>query len=118
MGLDIHYQAIPESCNLLLRARHEPNFSASLMLFESSALTTQKDLDDHADDQSFVDFVCELRQLLELYPGLERRNLFLGRRWDMLYYLLSAWRRRSEGRDWSHWVEKALFGGEILNEET
>ena len=118
MELDIYYQAMPERCNLPLRSRHEPNFGANLEFLASYAVKTQKNLDALTKDQCLVDFVYELRQALKRYPELEHQNLFLGRRWDMLYYLLSARRRRSEARNWSHWVEKVLFGGEMLNEET
>lgn len=118
MGLDIHYQAMPESSNLLERARHEPQFGANLEFFKSYALTTQEKLDSRTYEQHLVDFIHQARQSLKQYPGIEYRNLYLGRRWDMLYYLLSERRRKGKERDWSRWVEKAIFGGEVLNEET
>ncbi|MBE9179285.1 DUF1877 family protein [Oculatella sp. LEGE 06141] len=118
MGLDIHYQAMPESSNLLERARHEPRIGSNLEFFKSYALTTQKQLDDRIYEQHIVDFIYQARQSLEQYLGIEYRNLYLGRRWDTLYYLLSERRRKGEERDWSQWVEKAIFGGEVLNEET
>ena len=118
MGLDIHYQAMPESSNLLERARHEPQVGSNLEFFKSYALTTQEELDSPTYDQHLVDFIHQARQSLEQYPGIEYRNLYLGRTWDMLYYLLSERRRKGEERDWTQWVEATIFGGEVLNEET
>lgn len=118
MGLDIHYQAMPKSSNLLTRARHEPQFGANLEFFKFYALTPQQELAHRIDDQHLVDFIHQVRQCLEQYPGIEYRNLYLGRQWDMLYYLLSEQRRQGKERDGAQWVEKALFGGEVLHEET
>ncbi len=119
MGLDIHYQAMPEVCNLLTRARHQPNFGSHLEFFKSYAVISQKELDQRAvDDYSFAEFIHEVRQSLKQHPGIEQRNLYLGRRWDMLYYLLSERRRNGEKADGSEWSEKVIFGGEVLNEKT
>lgn len=118
MGLDIHYQAMPEACNLLTRARHEPDFGPHLEFFKSYALNSQQELDKRANDHLFVEFIYEVRQSLKQYPGIEQRNLYLGRRWDMLYYLLSERRRNGEANDGSEWSEKAIFGDEVLNEKT
>jgi hypothetical protein len=109
---------MPDACRLLARSRHEPDFGANLEFFKSYALTSQEELDHRANDQLFIEFVHEVRQAIDHYPGIEHRNLYLGRSWDMLYYLLSEGRRKGEPKDWTHWVEKAIFGGEILNEAT
>lgn len=118
MGLDIHYQAVQETCTLLARSRHDPDFGANLEFFESRVSMSQEKLDYFADEQSLVEFVHEARQTVEQYPGIEQRNLYLGRGWDKLYYLLSERRRRGEPQDGSDWAEKAIFGGSVLNAAT
>lgn len=121
MGMDIHYQAMPENCELLVWARQEPNFGANLEFFESYATMSPEKLQQRLDndqDPHFVKFVCQLRKLVEEHRGIGYRNLYFGRRWDSLYYLLSERRRKGEAQDWSHWVEKAIFGDQILNEAT
>lgn len=117
MGLDIEYQAMPENCRLLERSRHEPGFGVNLEFFRSYALKLPKELAYRTDDQ-FTEFVEEARKTVKQHPAIEHRNLNLGRRWDMLYYLLSERRRKGEEQDWSHWVEKAVLGGQVLNQAT
>lgn len=118
MGLDISYQAMPEGCTLLERARHEPKFGAYLEFFNSYAFNSQQALARSADDPVVVEFVAEAKQVAEHYKGIEDRRLYLGRRWDILYYVLSENRRRSKKKDCSDWVEQAIFGGEVLNQAT
>ncbi len=125
MGLDISYQAMPEDCILIARSRYDPNFGGNLEFFKSNLLTPQEELDvfdedynDYDTHQSFVEFVSESRKVVNKYPGIENRNLYLGRRWDMLHYLLSERRRNGEEIDYLHWVEKAVFGGQVLNNAT
>jgi hypothetical protein len=44
MGLDFHYQAMPENCELLIWARNEPDFGANLEFFNSYALMSPEKL--------------------------------------------------------------------------
>ncbi|HEY9631195.1 MAG TPA: hypothetical protein V6C84_28215 [Coleofasciculaceae cyanobacterium] len=90
---------MPNTCRLLARSRHDPDFGANLEFFKSYALTSQEELDHRVHDQRFVEFVHEARQAVEHYPRIEHRNLYLGRRWDMLYYLLSERRRECEAAE-------------------
>lgn len=122
MGLDFHYQAMPENCELLIWARNEPDFGANLEFFNSYALMSleelQKEIDDCSEDQLFVEFIRQTRKTVQRNPAIAHRNLYFGRKWDCIYYLLSERRRQCEERDWSNWVEKAIFGGQVLNELT
>ncbi len=68
------------------------------------------------DDRSFVEFMDEVRQLIQQYPGIENRNLSIGRTWDVLHYLLSYQRcNGGEEQERDGLVTKAILGGEILN---
>lgn len=50
MGLDIHYQAMPENCELLIWARNEPDFvGANLEFFNSYALMSPEKLQKKAE---------------------------------------------------------------------
>jgi hypothetical protein len=104
MGLDMSYQAIPADCDLIERARHDKVLGEMLCSvphwmreFDYPPLKLWPEAD-------------ELRQeLLELdrrHPGLANRNCYLGRRWDMLHYLLSANRR---GRHCAHTEEDLVL---------
>jgi hypothetical protein len=124
MGLDLHYQAIPDDCKLLARSRQEPEFGCDLEFFNSYALMSQVELDSDVadmleweeDDQFFIEFVNEARQLIHQYPGLEQRNLDIGRTWDKFHYLLSRQRRDCAKATTPDWAEAAIVGGSVLNE--
>lgn len=118
MGLDISYQAMPESCKLLHRSRHDAEFGANLEFFQRYASVGYKPFGGFATNRAHVDFVQAARQVAADYPQIEQRKLDLGRHWDMLHYLLSERRRAGKPDDWSDWVVQALLGGEILHPET
>lgn len=120
MGLDINYQVIPDDCSLLSRSRQEDEFCRYLEFFSQHALLSQSELDgsaefcSEAEYRSLVEFVGEARQLTQDYPGIEKRNLCT-RKWDMLNYLLSPQRRNCDDKLGEDWVEKAIFGSEVLS---
>ncbi len=127
MGLDLHYQVIPDDCQLLARSHLEPDFGSHLEFFKSYALMSQAELEYECDSEyeplaenrPLLEFVDAARQLIQLYPGIEQRNLDIDRKWDRFHYLLSPWRRNSgEKQVWDNWMYKAIFGSEILNPET
>jgi hypothetical protein len=115
MGLDMHYQAMPENCSLLARSRQEPLFGELLAFFSSIAKKGLSGNWTYEGDPTWTDFAEEVRQTIQLYPGIEQRECYVGCRWDMLYYLLSNKRRQDEPRDGTSLVEKAIFGGDILH---
>jgi hypothetical protein len=118
MGLDRDYQAMPDGCTLLERARHEPASGGYLESFYSWNYDSEPPPVRNDDDKAFVEFLAAAKEVVEHHPGIKSRYLYLGRRWDMLHYLLSENRRKGDNKEWSHWVDKAIFGGQILNEET
>jgi hypothetical protein len=108
MGLDMSYQAIPEACDLIERARHEKGLGEMLCLvplwFSNGVGPTRR---------SWPEAELLWRQLCELagqYPGLAQRNCYLGRCWDKLHYLLSANRRHEPGSEEDTLLDKAVRG--------
>ena len=118
MGIDISYQAMPEDCGLLQQARSDAEFGAKLEFFKTYASPSYTLIKGFTIDPRYSEFVRAAQTVAVEHPQLEQRNYDLGRHWDMLYYLLSERRRTGKPRDWSHWVEQALFGGDVLNEAT
>jgi hypothetical protein len=115
MGLDIHYQIVPDACRLLVRSRQEPKLGTHLEFFKRAALMSSQELNRHDDWQFFIEFADEVRQLIQQYPGIEDRNLDIGRTWDIFHYLLSYRRRNGGEKDGDDWVEKAILGGRVLD---
>ena len=116
MGLDNVYQAMPENCSLLERSRYDADFGANLTDFEQCAAAAQEEIDERGNDQTYLDFVSAAKLLCKERPQLFERRLFLGRRWDMIHYLLSEERRRGYCANDSDWVKRFIHGGEVLNE--
>ncbi|HEY9666053.1 MAG TPA: DUF1877 family protein [Coleofasciculaceae cyanobacterium] len=115
MALDMHYQAMPEHCSLLARSRQEPEFGELLAFFTSIAKEVLSGNCQDRDNPTWADFTEEVKRTIQLYPAIEQRECYLGRSWDILYYLLSEKRRQDEPRDGTSLIEKAIFGGDILH---
>jgi hypothetical protein len=127
MGLDVVYQAMPTNCEVMARSLLDPQFASNLAYFASYCEQLPEDLQAELEDcEDYEDYAEEYAVTLEfskaahrtcsLYPGLEHRCLHLGRKWDMLRYLLSN-ERRQKAPDRDSWVDRAILGGEILHED-
>ena len=118
MGLDVKYQAMPNNCALLERARHDGEFGSHLEFFASYVIATPNRLAIYAGNEVSLDFIGEAKQLARQYPGLENRNYDGGRNWDKLHYLLSEKRRQADSQNENDWAYRALLGGDVLNPQT
>ena len=129
MRLDVVYQAMPANCEVLTRSLLDPEFASNLASFtnycEQLPEEVQAELEDYEDYEDYaeeytvtIEFSKAAYRTCSLYPGLEHRCLHLGRKWDVLRYLLSHDRRgeKAPDRDDS-WVDHAILGGEILHED-
>ena len=116
MGIDIYYQAMPPDCRLLELARNEPEFGSGLDLLKLYASKSEAEISSHDQDGHYVDFIREVKRAVRDFPGLENRNLALGRRWDMIHYLLSEYRRGGDGNNESDWAKRAVQGGDYISE--
>jgi Domain of unknown function (DUF1877) len=129
MGLDVVYQAMPANCEVMARSLLDPEFASNLVFFTDyceqlpeevkAELEDCEDYDDYAEEYAVnLEFSKAAYRTCPLYPGIEHRCLHLGRKWDMLRYLLSHERRREKAPDLDDsWVGRAILGGEILHED-
>ena len=100
MGQEKWYVALPGSCDLLARAKAEPEFGTYLgfpSIFESGGK------DWKAWDVPGREFCSAVRKLNEEHPGLRNRVCTLDRSYDMLHYLLSEARQQGtfDAEDWA-----------------
>lgn len=109
MGLDCTYQALPEGCALLERAKRAPSFGELLAL-----APWQQEPPWLAEGGMWTEFYEEVGRLRQRHPGLEERYFRGQRDWDVLHYLLSEARRQGvEGDDWG---TQAVLGARVLDE--
>lgn len=114
MGLDQHYQAMPPDCELLRRSRVDPKFGSNLSFFNYYSSRVAEEMERAGDSGTTFEFLAEMLALKADHPGIEKRFLDLGRRWDMLCFLISP-ARRGETNGEADWAYRAIHGGEILH---
>jgi hypothetical protein len=113
MGLDMMYQAMPDDCALMERARRDAEFALRLRYFEQHIVSITLPEDEPVEHE----FEKEAQRTMQLYPGIEKRNLYNGNRtWDKIYYLLSE-KRRNKVRERDDLATKVVWGGERLHPE-
>ncbi|MBL8184506.1 MAG: DUF1877 family protein [Blastocatellia bacterium] len=115
MGSELHFQAIPENCRLLARARRDPRFGSFLESLSAFASIINDPSISKADDPVFSDFVNEARALVEENPWIEERSLRLGNNWNTIHLLLSEHGRTAGGNGQGDWVERAMKGGDEIH---
>ena len=115
MGSELHFQAIPENCRLLARARRDARFGSFLENLSVFASIISDPTIGKADDPVFSDFVVEARALIEENPWIEERSLRLGSNWSAVHYLLSEHGRADGGSGYQSWVERAMKGGDEIH---
>lgn len=116
MGTEASFQAIPEDCELLIRARQEQEIAENMQFFKSGG-TWEPDSwgKPSPDEQYFYDAVQEL---IRAHPGLEKRYFYAGARtYDAIVYLLSPARREEEWGSDQSLIKKAIYGVELLHPE-
>lgn len=111
MGLDCTYQALPEGCGLLERAKRDPWFGELL----SPVPWRRERLQDWREQGGvWAEFAEEVDRLLQRHPGLDERYFMGDRDWDVLHYLLSDARRQGvEGDDWG---TRVVLGARVLDD--
>lgn len=114
MSADMSYQALPPAAGLIELARQDCE------LGEVLAFAPQFFVDKFKRSPRpwpAADRLCQkLREMSEQFPGVEKRNCFLDSRWDALYYLLSANRRREISGQADITFEHAVLGAEDIAE--
>jgi len=112
VGVSLKLQAIPEDCELLIKARSNREIAEWLQFFHLFA-----DGDDYPPDDSAGVFVYEAVQtLVRQRPGLIQRYFYDGPRvWDAILYLLDV---ENWPNDWSNdtsLVNRAINGSEPVH---
>jgi hypothetical protein len=112
MGIDREYQALPPDWPVLAMARsgvcYHERLQFTAFLLERGCVPIRQVLTGEE-----VAFCSELEALVRANPGIETRNFYLGRWWDILHFLLSSLRRdgRSSGDDLG---TKAVCGAQSM----
>jgi hypothetical protein len=114
MALTMEYQALPEDCQLLRRARSEPALAEYLWLaptaFQRGGVPTP-----HRDEpRGYLDLHAEAKALLADRPDLQSANYTLDRYWAVVWDLLPE--RRLDDDAGAAWTELAVRGGEPIAE--
>lgn len=115
MGLDMTYQAIPADSSLLKKVAESETAAVSLNIHGFKEIPDEK-LQYYGENAEFAEFAKEAKLIRNEHSGIENRECDLGRRWDMLHYLLSEIRRKNEVYDESDLIHRAIHGGEELGE--
>jgi hypothetical protein len=115
MGVEARYQAIPEDCELLKRARQDRETAEQMQFFNDYATgewySTGPDMLDH-----FLVQACE--ELARKHTGLTERYFYAGsRNFDAIVYLLSPVRRHEAPDPDESLIYKAVYGSEHLHPE-
>jgi hypothetical protein len=109
MGWERDYQALPDGCYLLERAKVDPDFGQHLCFIRMFFQRHGQPLLPNPDE-ALIDFCQAVRSLIELYPGIEKRYYTLDRYFDMVHYLISAWKRGDRNADPNDMGTKAICG--------
>lgn len=116
MGTEASFQAIPEDCELLIRARRDRKIAEDMQFSLMDA--TEEPNPQYVrspEEQYFYDAVQEL---IRVHPGLEKRYFYAGARtYDAIIYLLSPARREGEWDGDQSLIKKAIWGVELLHPE-
>lgn len=74
VSLENIYQAIPENCTLLERARHDAGYEQGLRHLASYASETEAETDTRTDHQSHLVFVIEAKLICNERPDLAEKK--------------------------------------------
>ncbi len=116
MSFDHMHRAITGDSIILSKAKADAKYAGILEQIADHVGTSDEMLDRWSDRPHVIDFVHDVRKLTADVPDIEARFVDLGRRWDILHYLLSQTRRTGRADDSSHWLDKATLGGDVLGE--
>ena len=117
MGVEASFQAIPEDCELLARARRDLGVAELMQFFHNWAVEEYKGR-RFDNDPNWLFVFTAAQGLIRKYPGLGQRYYCAwGRKFDAILYLLSPERRAHKTRhsyDGSL-IDKAITGCEPLH---
>lgn len=91
------YQAVPDGCELLERAKRDAVFG-EFLTFPSRFRRAENCIEPHWKGKD-TEFCRELAKLVRAAPGLDARNCTLDRYYDKIEYLISPARRNSKSKE-------------------
>jgi hypothetical protein len=118
MGKDAQYQAIPEDCELLLRARQDRRWAEELQFFPYHMRIS---VERRRWTKTSPEVANAAAALVQEKPDiLERNYVGSSRAYDAIRYLLSSFRRERGLWEWEadqSLIRKAIYGAERLHPE-
>lgn len=90
MGVEFYYQAIPDDCIILKKAKINPEYADILV----GVGYLRGGPAPGAPDKVYEEFWDDVAEVNRKYPGIDRRNYTVDRCWDVLHFLLSEERRQ------------------------
>src|SRR5262245_51604270 len=93
MGVDFCYQAIPDDCIILKKAKSNPRYAEYL----TGPGNLHGGRTPGPDDEIYEEFMADVDEMLRHHPDLVKRYYSVDRCWDVLHFLLSEEGR--QGRD-------------------
>lgn len=116
MGREASFQAIPENCELLIRARQEREIAEDMQFSLMEATEEPNPRYERSPEEQY--FYDAVQELIRVHPGLEKRYFYAGARtYDAIIYLLSPARREEEFDGDQSLIKKATWGVELLHPE-
>ena len=97
MGFETWYQALPDGCELLERAKRDAAFGEFLTF--PSRFRKAKDCREPHWQGEDAEFCFELEKLARAAPGLDARNCTLDRYYDKIEFLISPARRNPKSKE-------------------
>jgi hypothetical protein len=114
MGVEVRFQAIPEDCELLKRARQDRELAELTQFFDG----TDTPLYETRTKSVEIYFINAVKELFTQRPGLVDRYLYAGgRKFDQIIYLLSPAARTEDSKSDHSLIKKAIMGSERLHPE-
>jgi hypothetical protein len=114
MGEEIRFQAIPEDCELLARARQDVEVDSWMEFsFETHVREMPPGWKPLSPEHAYV--IAALSELVASHLGLLDRSLHTDRSFDKIVYLLSPARRAGNLDHDDSLIYKAMYGVERLN---
>ena len=117
MSFDHNHRAITADSIILSKAKADRKYAELVENLHDYIGISDQTLGDWKDRPHLSEFVQDVRELTEDASGIETRSVELGRRWDILHYLLSPTRRAGKASEGSCWIKTAVLGGDILGGE-
>jgi hypothetical protein len=114
MSFDHRHRAITADSIILSKAKADLKYAGLVENLHNYVGVSDQMPSGGKDLTHLSEFAKDVKKLTEDAFGIETRSVELGRRWDILHYLLSPTRRAGKASEGSCWIEVAVLGGDVL----